>query len=556
MNPPAKPIATSPNPPAEPVQGQLGVFDAMNIIVGIVIGTVIFKTAPTIFSFSGSPANALVIWALGGVLAFIGALCYAELATSYPRDGGDYVYLTKAFGPWAGFLFGWAQLIIVLTCSIGAMATVFGEYATNLYDLTQHVQFAGLSSLFLYAAGAIVVITLLNIVGVVLGKWTQNLLTILKICGVIAIVVAGFGWGDWTAHGASTWTAPQFNSWGLPSVALILVMYAYGGWNDAAFVAAEVRDPRRNIPRALLLGVGVIMIAYLLINLAYLIGIGFDAATHKNIADGEHKPLIPLLVLQRAFGDVGDMALSAVIMISALGAVNGLIFTGARVYGTLGKDHRLFSWLGHWKPGRGAPVMALLVQGIITLSMVAAFGTVQGEDTVNVVLGKISAAGNAIYGHEPDSPDALKLRIKVSHKKTDAPPPPKEGEGDVPAAPAGQDEPEGERFINPEATFDKLFAISAPFFWVFFLATGLSLFVLRKPKEERPFSVPLYPILPIIFCNVCAWMIYRTYDYVANDPFGPKLAPVFVVFVILVLLGLPIYWVSSRIGYRDSAEEK
>lgn len=520
MNPAApRPVSMKPvtfPPPAD--EGQLGVFDAVNIIVGIVIGTTIFKMAPNIFSLAGSPWGALLIWAIGGLLAFIGALCYAELATSFPRDGGDYVYLTKAFGPLAGFLFGWTQLTIVLTCSIGAMAVVFGEYASKLYDLTEKIQYAGLSSTFLYAAGAVLVITFLNLLGVVLGKWIQNLLTVLKIAGVLAIVVAGFGWGNWSEAGPTAWEYRDLN-WSMASIALILVMYAYGGWNDAAFVAAEVRDPKRNIPRALLYGVGIIMLVYLLVNAAYLVGLGFDVASQKDVAN-ENKQLIPLLVLRNAFDENGVKAISAVIMISALGAVNGLIFTGARVYGTLGNDHRLFGFLGHWRPGRGAPILALLVQAVITLSMIGAFGTTQGQDGVNVVLEKVSSITNNISRVEPGSPDAVDLTIKGA--------------------------------VNPEDTFDKLFAISAPFFWVFFLSTGLSLFVLRdqKPKAERPFSVPLYPILPLIFCNVCIWMTYRAYTYMDGVL---RLTPIFACFVGLVLLGIPLYFASRSMGYRDSS---
>ncbi len=522
MNPTApRPVPTKPIPAAPaPAEGQLGVFDAVNIIVGIVIGTTIFKMAPNIFSLSGSPWGALAIWAIGGVLAFIGALCYAELATSFPRAGGDYVYLTKAFGPWAGFLFGWTQLTVVLTCSIGAMAVVFGEYASKLYDLSEAIPYGGLSSTFLYAAGAILVITLFNLIGVVVGKWTQNLLSILKIVGVLGIVVAGFGWGNWSEAGPAAWTGPNFND-GFPAtaaIALILVMYAFGGWNDAAFVAAEVRDPKRNIPRALLFGVGIIVLVYLLVNVAYLVGLGFDVASQKGVPDSE-KQLIPLLVLQKAFGENGVKALSVVIMISALGAVNGLIFTGSRVYSTLGNDHKLLSWLGHWKPGHGAPILALLVQAIITLTMVAAFGTTQGQEAVNVVLGGVSDLTNSIYSIDAAAENAVNLRLTGA--------------------------------VNPDATFDKLFAISAPFFWVFFLATGLSLFVLRDQTRnaDRPFSVPLYPILPLIFCNVCVWMTYRAYGFMDGVL---NLTPVFVCFVGLVLLGLPLYWLSRQIGYRDS----
>src|SRR5205085_12571393 len=140
---------------------------------------------------STGPYSALFVWVLGGILAFIGALCYAELATSFPRSGGDYVYLTKAFGPLTGFLFGWAQLTVVLTASIGAMAYVFGDFATNLYKLTDKFQFADLTSEFMYAGLAIIVLSLFNIVGVVLGKLAMNLLTVLKMIGLIGLIVAG-----------------------------------------------------------------------------------------------------------------------------------------------------------------------------------------------------------------------------------------------------------------------------------------------------------------------------------------------------------------------------
>ena len=240
-----RPMFSSPPPPPER-GGPLGVWDAGSIIIGIVVGTVIFKSPNVIFNGSGGPWGGLLAWGVGGVFAFIGAMCYAELATSYPRSGGDYVYLTKAFGPWAGFLFGWAQLTVILPTSIGTMAVVFGEYATKLYDLKPLVPDSGLSSEILYAFGAVGVLALLNMVGVVVGKLAQNLLTILKIAGLIAIVVAGFmvrksNPADWPHETTAAWT------WGPAS--LILVMYAFGGWNDAGFVAAEVREPSRNIPR-------------------------------------------------------------------------------------------------------------------------------------------------------------------------------------------------------------------------------------------------------------------------------------------------------------------
>jgi basic amino acid/polyamine antiporter, APA family len=510
------PRSTSP-PPAAERGGPLGVLDAANIIIGIVVGTVIFKSPIEIFHGSGGPWGGLLAWLIGGVFAFIGAMCYAELATSYPRSGGDYVYLTKAFGPWAGFLFAWAQLTVLLPAAIGTMAVVFGQYATTLRDLSADFPGAGLSSEILYAFAGIAGITLLNMIGVVVGKLAQMLLTVLKIAGLIAIIVAGLAFSkstptEWPSDTSAAWT------WGPAS--LILTMYAFGGWNDAGFVAAEVRNPSRNIPRALFFGLGIITVLYLLVNFAYLTSVGFDTASQAGKEDRSKWPLLPLKVLENAHDQItpaveGDGAIQAdgaklpvqamaiVILISALGAVNGLTFAGSRVYATLGNDYKLFTWLGHWKPGRGAPLLALLFQAAMTAAMVAGFGTKAGHELVNQAVG--------IVGVQFD--------------------------------PA------------PGDAFGQLFATTAPIFWALFLMTGLSLFVLRekKPASERPFSVPLYPILPILFCNMCCYGFYSAVVFMHNVM---KLTPACLLLVGLVLLGLPLYGLSRLVGYRDSAADQ
>src|SRR6516162_11078687 len=149
--------------------GGLGLWSVISVIVGIVVGVSIFKVPGTIFAFSSDPWTGLLVWAFGGLLALVGAFCYAELATTYPRAGGDYVYLTRAFGPWCGFLFGWAQLIVILPASIGAMAIVFAGAATPIYELQDYTGL-GLSSELSYAVLAVLVFSLLNIIGVTLGK--------------------------------------------------------------------------------------------------------------------------------------------------------------------------------------------------------------------------------------------------------------------------------------------------------------------------------------------------------------------------------------------------
>ncbi|MBY0232503.1 MAG: amino acid permease, partial [Gemmataceae bacterium] len=172
-----------PAPGDGPAPKALGLWDAVSIIVGIVVGTTIFQMAPLIFSMSGSPQVALSLWVVGGLVSLFGALCYAELASAYPREGGDVVYLSRAFGRWAGFLFGWAQLTVILTGSIGIMAFAFANYAIRFAQDAFAAELDAWSA-FALAGGAILLLTLANIAGVVAGKLVQNILTAAKVVGL------------------------------------------------------------------------------------------------------------------------------------------------------------------------------------------------------------------------------------------------------------------------------------------------------------------------------------------------------------------------------------
>ncbi len=453
----------------EGVSKQLGPWDAISIIVGIVIGAGIFETAPLILKNVSGPWMALGVWALGGALSLVGALCYAELATTYPREGGDIVYLTRAYGKWVGFLFGWAQLTVILTASIGAMAYIFGDYAVKLWGHDP-------GAACLYAALAVCVLSVLNILGVFFGKGTQNLLTAAKVLGLGGILLAGFLWGDTKAF---TMTTSGSTSFGL---VMILVLYTYGGWNDAAFVAAEVRDPRRNIPRALILGTFFITVIYLLVNEAYILALGFQGARVSKAIAAD--------VLELPLGTRGSQAMSLLVMISALGAANGLIFTGARVYWKMGSEHRVFGWLGRWHPRLGIPIWALVTQAIISLGMIVVVGSDLGRNSINASVTWLGMDAVSWRGH---------------------------------------------------GGFDTLVVSTAPVFWLFFLMTGLSLFVLREKDRDiqRPFSVPLYPVVPLIFCNMCIYMLYSATMYAVGEfgAFG-------LMGWVLLLLGLPLYFIS------------
>ena len=457
--------------PAGPREPHLGFWDAVSIIVGIVVGTAIFKSPTLVFQNVAGPWQALGVWLLGGGLCLCGALCYAELATTYPRNGGDYEYLGRAFGPWMGFLFGWAQLTVILTGSIGAMAYVFADYAVRLWDLS-----AGWTAWL--AAAAVVLLTGLNMPGIVFGKLVQNVLSAAKILGLLAVVAAGAAWG----HPAAFQQAQPAELMGPGlGLALVFVLYAYGGWNDSVFVTAEVRDQRRNLPRALFIGIGGITVVYLAVNGAYLAVLGFDAARQTGTPAAD--------VLQQAVGPWGAKAVSLLVMVSALGAINGMILAGSRVYSTVGEDHRVFGRLAR-QTAKAAPLAALAVQGLIALLLIAAVGTTRGQQCIDGLLAAVSLPGL----------------------------------------------PWAEYFGG----FETLVAGSAPVFWLFFLSTGVAQFVLRVKDRgrRRPFTTPLFPLPSIVFCSTCVYMLHSSLVYA-------KLLAL--IGVVPLLLGLPLYAVSSRL---------
>ncbi len=340
-------------------QRELSLFDSTCIIVGIIIGAGIYQMAPAIARGAESPWGVMAIWVVGGLLSLAGALSYAELATAYPQAGGDYVYLTRAYGRWAGFLFGWAQLTVVRPGDIAVMAFAFATYGRAIYDPL--AAYPGLSQR-VFAGAAVLVLTIINILGVKQGKWTQNLLTTAKALGLLAIVgvavAAPRGAGTVVSYdGLMPVTVP---------LALVFVLFTYGGWNEMAYVAAEVKDARRNIVRALAVGTAAVMGLYLLVNAAFLYTLGYNGlATSQAVASDAIGTVFPV---------VGSRLISVLVCISALGAVNGLIFTGARISYAVGEDHRIFRPLGKWDPRTGTPARALAVQGAIALAMIVIFG--------------------------------------------------------------------------------------------------------------------------------------------------------------------------------------
>ncbi len=342
---------------------ELTLFDSTCLIVGIIIGAGIYETAPDIARSVQHWWGLGLLWAAGGALSLIGALCYAELATAYPWAGGDFVYLSRAYGRWAGFLFGWIQLVIVRPGDIALMAFIFARYARQLYDpMAGATGMSGHLTHLAYAAVAVLVLTVINIAGVRQGKWTQNILTVVKTIGLAAIIAVGL----FVPAGAP----PQADSPGWTptlSVAMIMVLFTFGGWNEMAFVAAEVKDARRNILRALVLGTVAVLVLYLLANASFLRSLGHESMGRSSAVGVD--------TIRGLFGEQGARIIAVIICISALGAINGLIFAGARISYAVGQEHRVFGLLGKWHGRRGAPVPALVVQAVIALTVIVAFGS-------------------------------------------------------------------------------------------------------------------------------------------------------------------------------------
>jgi APA family basic amino acid/polyamine antiporter len=456
----------------------LGLWDVVSIMIGIVVGTGIYETPPIVLRNVAGPWEALTAWALGGVMSLVGAFCYAELAATYPRSGGDYVYLTRAFGPWLGFLFAWFQLSVVRGGNIAMMGFVFADYASPITEIEEKWR-------WLPAAAAVLILTVLNLLGVVFGKRTQNVLTLAKVIGLGGVLVVGFAW----PQPLTTLETPAVHGPPALATAMVLVLLTYGGWNDAAFVAAEVRGGPRSIARALLLGTAAITLLYLLLNAAFLWGLGFDRARQSSAIASD--------LLGHRLGPWGARAIALLVMVSALGAINGMLFSGARVYASLGVDHPVFAWLGRVNRQTRSPWSALVVQSAVSLGLIGVVGTPDGRAWVNGMLTRAGLEAVEWKGH---------------------------------------------------GGFEVLSVVTTPVFWLFFLFSGLSVFVLRQrdPHLTRPFTVPLYPELPLLFCAICAYMIYAGVEYAKAMH---MLGGLIIVTAALAIAGLLLHrlsqWMSS-----------
>jgi amino acid transporter len=339
----------------------LSLGDATAIIVGLIVGAGIFGTPSIVAGAVESPALFVAAWIAGGVISLIGALCYAELTTAFPSAGGEYHFIGRAYGRPLAFLYGWARMTVVVAGSIAVFAYLFGDYMSRVVNL-------GPQSSAVWAVLVVAVLTLVNWAGIREGKLTQNFFTFLECAGLVLIVVAGFVFApDPEPAAAVTSGAPWYMGAGLGS-AMVFVLFTYGGWNDAAYISAEVRERKRNMAKALLVSIGIVTLLYVLVNLAYLKGLGYEGLTRSDAVAAD--------LLKRVWGPAGEKLISVMIAIAALTSVNGSMIVGARSNFALGRDWPAFAFLARWDEGSGSPRVAMLVQGAIALALVI-FGAFQ-----------------------------------------------------------------------------------------------------------------------------------------------------------------------------------
>src|SRR5688572_673974 len=383
---------------------------------------------------TGSAGWMFAAWALGGLVSLIGALCYAELATTYPSVGGDYHFLHRAYGRAVSFIFAWARFSVITTGSIALLAFVFGDYVSEILPL-------GTRGPALYAAAAITVLTWVNLRGIKPSAGAQTLFTVLEVGGLILIVISGlFLLGTPGAADAPVETAgaPSLRGFGM---AMVFVLLTYGGWNEAVYISAELKDKRRNMVRALVISIVTITTLYLLVTWAYWRGLGMAGMAKSEAIAAD--------LLRVAFGNPSGTLIAVMVAIAALTSINATMIVGARTNFAVGRDWQVLSRVGEWDEARGTPAAAVLLQGAAALVLVA--------------IGAVTGGG-----------------------------------------------------------FRAMVEFTAPVFWLFFLLAGVSLFVLRRrdPNVERPFSVPLYPVLPLIFVAVCGYMLWSSLSYVYSQELG------------------------------------
>ena len=427
----------------------LTVPDGVLLVIGMVVGAGIFKAPSIVAGNVSSGLEFALVWIAGGVASLCGALVYTELSGRFPETGGEYRFLQRAYGSGASFVFAWSRMTVVQTGAIAAVAFVFGDYAQQILPL-------GARGGAIYAALGVAALTALNLAGTPQGKGLQKVLSAALFVALAAIAVAGL-----LAPAAPAVAAKAGG--GDLGLAMIFVLLTYGGWNEAAYIAGEVHEPRRSMLRILVGSILAITALYLLVNLGYYSALGLAGMRESKAVAAD--------AMRLAAGGGGATVIALVVCVSALTTMNAAIITGARANYAFGRDFPILGFLGAWREAGSTPANALLLQGAVTLLLVL----------------------------------------------------------------AGSFTPDG---------FSSMVAYTTPVFWTFFLLCGIALFVFRA-RAGRPetFRVPLFPLVPLVFCGTCAYMLYSSVNYVR---FAVSFGNAVLAGIVVMALGIPLYFLARR----------
>lgn len=430
----------------------LTLFDTVNIVIGTIIGSGIFLVPAEIARAVHTPGWMLAVWVIGGILTLLGALSLAELGAAMPDAGGIYTFITRAFGRLPGFLCGWMLFTVATSGSIATLGAAFPIYLGGFVPLTPTTaKIAGVL--------AIVLLTWVNVIGVKNGARVGNVLTALKVGGLVIMVLVIFLLPGPSAEPAAL-APPPLPTGPVPlaafGIALVAVLWAYEGWHDVSFAAGEIHEPQKNFPRGIIGGVSIVVGLYLLANLAYL-----KVLTPAEIAASDR---VALVAMTRVTGEWGGKLLTAAILCSILGAMNALILAGPRAYYQMAKDGLFIERVSRVHPKWRTPVEALVFQGLWSAFLVLIIGG-----------------------------------------------------------------------------FSQLFTYVIFGGWIFYALAVLSVMVLRKKEPDlvRPFRVPGYPLVPILFALTAFAIVVNTLVETPRESlFG----------LAFIGLGIPIYWVQRKLS--------
>ena len=437
----------------EELRRDLGLVDAAAIVIGTIIGSGIFLVPAEVARAVHTAPLMLAVWAGGGILTLLGALSLAEMGAAMPHAGGIYTYIARAFGPLLGFLCGWMLFTVGTSGSIATLGAALPIYVAGLVPVSPLVG-------KLLSIGAILLFTAINIVGVRSGSRVQNVLTILKLGGLIGMVIVIFVVPRHSAPASLPVPGPAAG-FAAVGVALVAVLWAYEGWHDVSFAAGEIRDPQKNFPRGILLGTFVVITLYLLANLAYLY-----VLSPSEIASSER---VALTAIGKVAGEWGAKFLTAAIVCSILGAMNALVLAGPRAYYQMAKDGLFFRGMGTVHPTFRTPVPSLVLQAIWSCLLVLFIGG-----------------------------------------------------------------------------FSQLFTYVIFGGWIFYALAVASVIALRRkaPQMHRPFRVPGYPIVPILFVVTAAALVANT--LIAS----PRESTIGLAFI---GLGIPLYFFTPAARRRKGS---